>query len=183
MASPMTLIKHRKYNTYVSTNDSTFSDTASAAQFLAQNVSPISTTDTLLRTRADFYFRARVISTDPPPETWWTEATITLVAYWSTGAGGGTLNVNGTNEHYLGSQVLVPRLTPSQIVPQEYMVQWQQTEPLITETSRKGDGTAAGPTLNYYAVAYDPFNAFDGTYTGILFGWTLRVFSLWGAAS
>ena len=66
----MTLIKHRKYNSYVSTNDSTFSDNPAAAQFLAGNTSPSTSTDTLLRTRADFYFRARVISTDPPPETW-----------------------------------------------------------------------------------------------------------------
>ncbi len=180
---PYPLVKHRKYGSAVATNIGTFSDNPAAAEFLLNQTAPISTTDSFLGSRAEFYFDARVGTPDPPPEIWWPTATITLVAYFSTGGGGGTLNTSGTNEHYLGSQLLVPTVTLSVTAPGEYIVQWKQTEPLHTTTSRKGTGASGGPSVNWYAVAYDPYNAFDGTYASISFDWYLRAFSLWGAAS
>lgn len=179
----MTLVKRRIYN------ESPFGPTtipaSPSATAITVHTAPHSNQDTFLRARFEFQMATQVGSptADVPPEDWWPRASLTLIASWSPTGSHSPLPLVGNSEHYLGSQILVPRLTHSPSDPTEYVVQWSQEEPMILDTARQDATATTAPTIIVGFHVNDPDNALDGTYSAISTTWYWRMFSLWGSTT
>lgn len=176
----MALTKHRTYGDIVTTGASSVVASSTAPLTLASYAAPGGPDDTFLRARFDFSMSVQVGSTGPPPEIWWPVTQILLLAYWSP-IGAVTVGQSfGSSEHFLGSRLLSPVLTPSVTLPtSEYVVTYTMRETLVFQTSRKGNGTNT-PRVNLGMTVYDPYTALDGTYTPISISWQGHSFLLWG---
>ena len=176
----MTLVKHRIYGTYPTTNVSTIYAPPSSPLTLAHHVAPGGHTDSFLRLRAQFQMAVTVSDVDPPPEYWWTGCSVTLLATWRPDSSDAVGNANGTSEHYLGSAVLAPTIVHSPTVPGVYTVLWRMTEDLVTETARHDLAASAGPSVNLGIVVYDTVPALTGIYSINSIDYEARLFTLWG---
>jgi hypothetical protein len=176
----MTLLKHRIYGTYPTTNAATVYAPPTTPLTLAHHVAPGGTTDTFLRARVQFQMSVLVSTTDPPPEAWWPACSVTVLAAWTPTASTAIGSANGTSEHYLGSAVLAPTIVGSPTAPGEYTVLWRMEDDLVVETSRHDLSASAGPSFNAGVVIYDTEPALTGLYTGVAINYEMRAFSLWG---
>lgn len=177
----MVLTKHRIYSDGVATNLSSITGPSTAPHFLGHHIAPTAANDTLLRARAQFSMSVQVGSAAPPPEIWWPVTQVLLYAYWNT-SGSDTLGASfGTSEHYLGTKLFRPTLTPSVTAPTtEYVVTYSSDEDLVLQTSRQGN-TANNPRLLLGCTIYDPYTAIDGTYASIAINWQFHMWSLWAS--
>ncbi len=173
------LTKIRRYNEHPQTSLSTFVAPPVTPVNVLHMPNPAVTTSTFLRARAQFTFNVRVDPSDPPPEQWWPACQITFIAAWTNSTSSALPNAVGGSEHYLGSQVLVPRVTPPLVTPNEYVVQFNQTEDLVLDTSR-ADPSVVDSSVNFGIVVFDPFSALSGLYAGVLINLDCRAFVLWG---
>lgn len=160
--------------------------TASLSPVLvAAHNAPHATTDTFLRARFEFTMSVLIGSStaDVPPEEWWARAAAEIQLSWRPDSTHTPIAFNGNSEHFLGSQLLTPRLTPSPSSPTEYVVQWSQKTALVTETSRKDVTAVSGPSVTAGLGLWDPDSALDGTYTAVAIHWFWRLFTLWGSST
>lgn len=179
----MVLTKSRHYTETPATNLSAIIAPPGTPKGVSHHVAPVGVTDTFLRLRAQFTMCVAVgnVSSDIPPEGWWPLTTVTLVAFWTDTNSAIVPSSVGTSEHYLGSKLLVPRLTPSPSDPTSYYVVWEMEDDLVTDTARKAVSAATGPAVNLGIVVYDPTPALSGIYTAISISYNARLFTLWGS--
>lgn len=178
----MTLVKRRLYGSLPSGSISSIGPTGSTPITAISHHAPHSTTDSFLRSRAEFYMQVQVGSgAGSPPESWWPQTTVTLQSWWTPSASTAIGSIVGSSEHFLGSQLLVPRLKQSPSAPDEYVIQWIQDEPLITQTNRRDISATGGPTVSVGFTVYDTTPALDGTYSAINISYEVRLFTLWGS--
>jgi len=175
----MALTKIRRYNQVPQTSLATITAPPATPLNVLHMGNPAVTTATFLRARCQFSLNVRVDPSDPPPEQWWPATTVTLVAAWTNSTTSALPNSVGGSEHYLGSQVLVSRVTPPLVTPNEYVVQWSQTSDMILDTSR-ADPSVVDSSVNFGIVVFDPFAALGGLYAGVLINLDVRAFVLWG---
>jgi hypothetical protein len=177
----MALIKRRKYEDFVNTNASTLTGTSASPLLLITHPAQGGNDATFLRGRCDFYLTMDVDSSGGPPEAWWSATEILLIAWWSDSGSTAIGATFGTSEHFLGTQQLRPVLTRSVTAPTtDYTVTFMREDPFILETSRKGSGVNL-PHFGIGLAIYDPYLAFDGTYTTLGINYVGHLFSLWGA--
>jgi hypothetical protein len=179
----MVLVKRRQYGSLPSGMLTSIGPTGGTPITAISHHAPHSTTDSFLRLRAEFTMEVEVGTVGAPPESWWPMTTVTLIAWWTPSSSTAIGNITGTSEHFLGSQLLVPELFPSQTAPGEYVIIWRQTEPLVTETSRRDVTASSGPTVSIGFTVYDTTPALDGTYAGVGISYETRLFSLWGSTT
>lgn len=177
----MALIKRRKYEDFVLTNGSSLAATSASPLLLITHPAQGGNNATFLRGRCEFYLTMDVDSSGGPPEAWWSASEVLLIAWWSDSGSTAIGASFGTSEHFLGSRQLRPVLTRSVTAPTtDYTVAFTSDEPFVLETSRKGSGVNL-PHFGIGLVLYDPYSAFDGTYTTLGINYVGHLFSLWGA--
>jgi hypothetical protein len=181
----VTQVKRRIYGELPSGALSAIGPTGGSPISAISHQAPHANDDTFLRLRAQFTMSVIVGSptADVPPESWWSQTYITLVAWWSPTGSTALGNITGSSEHYLGSQLLVPIFQPGASDPQEYVVTWKQDQDLITETARRDPAATARPRINIGFTVYDTTPALDGSYTAIQIAYDTRLFTLWGSAT
>lgn len=175
----MVMTKKRIYNEIPVTNTSPLVAPPNAPVNVMHHENPFTSTATYIRSRCQFYMDCRVGTPDPPPEIWWPVTTVTLVAFYTPTTSSTVGNSVGSSERYLGSQLLVPRATPSMTAAGEYIVQWKQDEDMVLDTQRT-DTTSTTGSINIGIVVYDPFSALSGIYGSIAADYNCRLWSLWG---
>lgn len=179
----MALIKHRIYNTHLFNPFPTASVSNNYEILGAQHNSPTAThLGTLLRTRAEFNMVCSVGApvSGPPPEGWWTQCDVMLLAFWVPSGSTALIGAGGTSETYLGSAMCEKRLVASPSDPSSYYVNYFTQGPMVTETARKPTGVVGGPSVNWYIQLTDNQFAFDGSWGAFTPNAWLRTFSLWG---
>lgn len=175
----MVMVKKRLYNEYPQTNLATLVAPPIAPVNVAHQTNPFTSTATYLRLRAAFYMDVRVGTPDPPPTAWWPPTTVTLVAFYASSTSSTVGNSVGSSEHYLGSQMIAPRVVADPTVAGEYTVQWIQQEDLVLDTSRT-DTTSTTGAINVGIVVFDPYAALSGIWASIGVDYSCRLFTLWG---
>jgi hypothetical protein len=177
------LVKHRTYGSTDLDPLLPLPAGSNTGMLISQVHAPVHHTDTLLRTRSELSVAVDVAApgNDIPPELWFIQANLTLLAFWVPSVSTVVLPAGGTSEGYLGSQLLHKRLVASPAVPTAYYVQFYTHEPLVTQTSRKDATAAAGPSVNFQLYVEDPEFTFCGTYADVGIVLHLRTFTVWGS--
>lgn len=178
----MTLVKRRLYGELPSGQLASIGPTGGTPITAISHQAPHQNDATFLRLRTQFTMSVEVGSpaADVPPEGWWPQTYVTLVAWWSDSGSTAIGNITGSSEHYLGSQLLVPEMQPGASDPQEYTVTWRQREDLVAQTSRRNAAATSPPRINIGFTVYDTTPALDGTYAAIQVTYDCRLFTLWG---
>jgi hypothetical protein len=176
----MVLSKHRRYQDFLQTNQSTWISGSTAPLLLISQAAPVADTDTFLRLRCSFSASVAVGSVAPPPEAWWSVTQLLLIAWWSDSGSTAIGATSGSSEHYLGTKLFSPTLVASPTAPTEYYVTYHSDGDLVTQTSRKGSGVNT-PHVGIGVTVYDPYSALDGTYTSIAANWQGHLVSYWGS--
>ena len=176
----MALVKRRKYQDFVNTNFSPLVAPSTSPYLLITQTSAHDNNDTFLRARVQFSMSVQIGSVDPPPEIWWPVTQVLLIAWWSDSGSTAIGASFGTSEHFLGSRLLSPVLTPSPSLPTtEYVIQYTMREDLVLQTSRKGSGVNT-PHFGVGMTVYDPYSALDGTFASFGVNYQGHAWSLWG---
>lgn len=179
MAVPRT--KRRIYNRVYSIGAASSPPSRGTGYTLLHHSAPHSTQETFLRLRADAEVRVAVSAPGfvIPPEFWWAQTTVELMASWLPSNSTTPQPIFGTSSNFLGSVALHAARYPLETNPGEYVVTWVTKEPLITETARQSPTATTGPGILLELKMDDPEFVFSQGWADTSINFYGSLFTLW----
>jgi len=173
--------KRRIYSDFAALSITGLNPSVSTGMRTLSLLAPNSHQETFLRSRAE-----AVVTVDVnapgfviPPEFWWTQTFVYMVAFWLPSNTTALQPSGGTNVDYLGSVLLKPRRYPLETNAGEYSVVWTSEEPLETQTARKSLTASTGPQVVWQIHMYDPQFVFSNGWADTSANVFVRGFALW----